>query len=63
MSINRCQNTALVPEIGTLSAEHGIGVTKKSYLSQFIPDKNIELMKSIKKIFDPNEILNPGKIL
>lgn len=47
---------------GTLSAEHGIGVTKKSYLTKFIPEKNIELMKTIKVVFDPNNILNPGKI-
>ena len=47
---------------GTLSGEHGIGITKASYLAMELPEKEIELMKKIKRVFDPNEILNPGKI-
>ena len=42
--------------------EHGIGLVKKEYLKSFLHPKQIELMKSIKKVFDPNGILNPGKI-
>lgn len=47
---------------GTLSGEHGIGIAKKPYLPLALAEKNIELMRGIKKVFDPNNILNPGKI-
>ena len=47
---------------GTLSGEHGIGITKKKYLSLFIDEEQLRLMKDIKRNFDPNLILNPGKI-
>jgi glycolate oxidase len=47
---------------GILSGEHGIGYLKKEYLPLFFSEKQIKLMKEIKKIFDPNNILNPGKI-
>lgn len=47
---------------GKISGEHGIGIAKKEYLSLSIPTEQIELMKGIKKVFDPYNILNPGKI-
>ncbi len=47
---------------GTLSGEHGIGNTKSKYLSMEIGERELKLMKDIKKLFDPNGILNPGKI-
>lgn len=47
---------------GTISGEHGVGLTKKQYLDMELPEENIEIMKAIKKIFDPRGILNPGKI-
>ncbi len=47
---------------GTVSGEHGIGIVKKEYLELFLGNKQIDLMKGIKKSFDPNNILNPGKI-
>jgi FAD/FMN-containing dehydrogenase len=47
---------------GSISAEHGIGLLKKPYLLYTRSPQEIEYMKSIKKIFDPNNILNPGKI-
>ena len=47
---------------GTISGEHGIGFVQKDYLDIVLSDKNIELQKGIKKLFDPNAILNPGKI-
>jgi len=47
---------------GTLSGEHGIGLVQKNYLNLVLSDKNIEIQQGIKKLFDPNEILNPGKI-
>ncbi len=47
---------------GKISGEHGIGFTKKKYLKYSRSKKEIELMKKIKKEFDPSNILNPGKI-
>ena len=47
---------------GAISAEHGVGLSKKDFLNHSRSKTEIELMKQIKKIFDPNYILNPGKI-
>jgi glycolate oxidase len=47
---------------GVISGEHGIGLVKKKYLSYILDKKQIELMRSIKKLFDPRRILNPNKI-
>ncbi len=47
---------------GMVSGEHGIGLTRKKYLSLGLDDTQIDIMKKIKKNFDPNCILNPGKI-
>ena len=47
---------------GTLSGEHGIGREKRSYITKEIDSETLNLMKDIKKIFDPNNILNPGKL-
>jgi len=47
---------------GTLSGEHGIGVTKAKYLEWEVGKEGIELMKKIKSAFDPEQIINPGKM-
>tara|TARA_E500000331_G_C17268937_1_gene718292 strand:+ start:788 stop:2188 length:1401 start_codon:yes stop_codon:yes gene_type:complete len=47
---------------GTISGEHGIGLVQKEYMNIVLSEKNIEIQKGIKKLFDPNGILNPGKI-
>lgn len=47
---------------GIPSGEHGIGMVKKAYLKSFLSPEHIELMRGIKKAFDPKGILNPGKI-
>lgn len=48
---------------GTLSGEHGIGYVQKNYMDIAFNETQLQLMKSIKNVFDPNNILNPGKIL
>ncbi len=47
---------------GTLSGEHGIGTSKAAYLNMELSPQVIAAMKAIKTLFDPNNILNPGKI-
>ena len=47
---------------GTLSGEHGIGVTKLGYLHLEQSADLIDLQRDVKRAFDPNELLNPGKI-
>ncbi|MCE3282750.1 MAG: glycolate dehydrogenase, subunit GlcD, partial [Chitinophagaceae bacterium] len=53
----------LVHELGgTISGEHGIGLIQKSYMNIVFEETNLRLMRQIKKAFDPNNILNAGKI-
>ena len=47
---------------GTISGEHGIGLVQKKYMNEVLTDTHIDLMKGIKRTFDPNGILNPDKI-
>ncbi|NMH24885.1 FAD-binding oxidoreductase [Flavobacterium solisilvae] len=47
---------------GTLSGEHGIGYVQKNFMDIAFTRSHLELMESIKRVFDPNNILNPGKI-
>ena len=47
---------------GTISGEHGIGLTKAGYIGMELSKKELEIMVAIKKVFDPKNILNPGKI-
>ncbi|HEV2831053.1 MAG TPA: FAD-linked oxidase C-terminal domain-containing protein [Hanamia sp.] len=54
---------ALVKSLGgTISGEHGIGLIQKSYMDIVFSEKQLDLMRGIKKVFDPNNILNAGKI-
>lgn len=48
---------------GSISAEHGVGLTKKSFLNYTRSEAEITLMRGIKKLFDPDGIMNPGKVL
>ncbi|HVZ55086.1 MAG TPA: FAD-linked oxidase C-terminal domain-containing protein [Chitinophagaceae bacterium] len=48
---------------GTISGEHGIGLVQKDYLDLVFDATQLDLMRRIKKLFDPNNILNPGKIV
>ncbi len=47
---------------GTITGEHGVGLSKKAYLSWEIGETELSVMKQIKAVFDPRQILNPGKI-
>jgi len=48
---------------GQISGEHGVGHAKAAFLRESLGDTQIEIMKGIKKAFDPNGILNPGKVV
>ena len=47
---------------GTISGEHGIGLIQKPYMDIMFDEAGLQLMRGIKKVFDPNDILNSGKI-
>jgi glycolate oxidase len=47
---------------GSISGEHGIGLEKMKYIKQAMSPRAIDLLRGIKKVFDPDGILNPGKI-
>ena len=48
---------------GEVSGEHGIGHAKKAFLRESVGDRQMDLMRGIKAVFDPNGILNPGKVV
>jgi glycolate oxidase len=51
-----------VKQGGTISGEHGIGHKRKKYMPMAVSPEYLDLLRSVKKAFDPNNILNPGKI-
>ena len=66
--IQKCENsnrplfTLIKNYQGSISAEHGVGLLKKPYLEYSVSNEELNIMKGLKKIFDPDNILNPGKI-
>ncbi len=55
---------ALTLELGgTLSGEHGIGLAKRDFMAQALGPEALALMRGVKQLFDPDGILNPGKVL
>jgi glycolate oxidase len=48
---------------GTLSGEHGVGTLKRPYMQKALGDVSVEIQIKIKQVFDPQNILNPGKVL
>lgn len=48
---------------GTLSGEHGVGLAKRDFIQREIGDTALDIMRGIKRVFDPKGILNPGKLL
>ena len=72
-SIYSLNNPAIIPSLkamfalvkslgGTISGEHGVGLIQKEYMDIVFDAANLSLMKGIKKVFDPNNILNSGKV-
>jgi FAD/FMN-containing dehydrogenase/Fe-S oxidoreductase len=57
------QTSALVRQFkGSLSAEHGVGIARTEYMREQLGDELLEVMRQIKRTFDPKNIFNPGKI-
>lgn len=61
--LSKVVETAALKFEGTVSAEHGIGQTKGRALTRMYVAQDIQLMAGVKAVFDPKNILNPGKIL
>jgi D-lactate dehydrogenase len=55
--------TATIDLGGQLSGEHGIGLVKRDFMAQALSSETLATMRSIKRVFDPDGILNPGKVL
>jgi glycolate oxidase len=47
---------------GTITGEHGIGVSKKSFLPKFAGDTSMRVMRELRRALDPSGVLNPGKM-
>src|SRR5881398_2410337 len=57
------QTSALVRQFkGSLSAEHGVGIARAEYMREQLGDELLEVMREIKRTFDPKNVFNPGKI-
>jgi FAD/FMN-containing dehydrogenase/Fe-S oxidoreductase len=57
------QTSALVRQFkGSLSAEHGVGIARTEYMREQLGDELLEVLRKIKRLFDPKNIFNPGKI-
>lgn len=61
--LDNCVFGAVQQVGGSISAEHGIGVTRAPYLARTRTLAELELMKTLKRALDPNNLLNPGKLL
>jgi FAD/FMN-containing dehydrogenase len=60
---NRIVHDLVVAAGGSISAEHGIGQLKRDELRHYADPLDLELMRRIKSAFDPDGILNPGKVV
>ena len=67
--VERCEamNPSIFAQVqqrnGSISAEHGVGLVKRDYLGYSRSEAELALMQGMKKLFDPNGVLNPGKML
>ena len=62
-NIRRCVHDEVILHEGSISAEHGLGQLRKNEAARLKSPVELEMMKKIKKIFDPSNIMNPGKDL
>ena len=62
ISVNKWVFETVEKYNGSISAEHGVGMTKRDYLTYSRSPVEIEYMKALKAVFDPKGIMNPGKI-
>ena len=60
---NRIVHDLAVDMGGSFSAEHGIGTLKRDDLARYKPAVEVDLMRRLKAALDPNNIMNPGKVL
>ncbi len=60
--VNRVVHDVVTALDGSISAEHGIGVSKRSELARCKDPLELELMRSVKRALDPHGLMNPGKI-
>jgi FAD/FMN-containing dehydrogenase len=61
--VNKLVFTLVKKYGGSISAEHGVGVMKRDILPDYKDPVTLELMRGLKQLFDPNGILNPGKVV
>lgn len=61
--VNRWVFEAVERHGGSISAEHGVGLVKREYLGYSRSPEEIEYLRAIKRVFDPNNIINPGKLI
>ena len=61
--VNDAVHAVVVALDGSISAEHGIGILKRDLLPRYKSDVEMEMMRALKQTYDPNNILNPGKLI
>jgi FAD/FMN-containing dehydrogenase len=62
-AVNRVVHDAVVAHGGSISAEHGIGALKRDELARYKSPVELDLMRAVKRALDPDNLMNPGKIL
>jgi glycolate oxidase len=48
---------------GTITGEHGVGLAKRPFLEKLVGAPGIAMMRAVKQVIDPNDVLNPGKVI
>ena len=61
--VNKVVFAVVMKHGGSISAEHGVGIMKRDILPDYKDAVALDLMRGIKRLLDPNNILNPGKVL
>ena len=61
--LNRCVHDLVTAMHGSISAEHGVGQLRRDELHHYKDPVELDLMMRLKRMLDPNQIMNPGKLL